>query len=117
MKKLITLLMLVFIGLSIKAQWQPTSGPLFSTGQISCFLVKGTNIFAGTNGGGVYLSTDQGISWTAVNNGISSTEVILSMSMCNDTIFAGTQGDGVFLSANNGTNWSCSEYRIVIFRR
>ena len=37
--------------------------------------VSGTNLFAGTYGGGVFLSTNNGTSWTAVNTGLTNTDV------------------------------------------
>ncbi len=36
----------------------------------------GTNIFAGTMGGGVFLSTDNGTNWTAVNTGLTDNRVL-----------------------------------------
>jgi hypothetical protein len=79
-------------------------------------ISDGTNLFAGT-GGGVYLSTNNGISWTAVNTGLPY-PYISALAMSPDgtggtNIFAGnytnatgTLQSGVFLSTNNGLNWS-----------
>lgn len=47
------------------AQWVQTNGPC--GGFVSCFAISGTNLFAGTNGG-VFLSTNNGTSWTAVSS-------------------------------------------------
>ena len=55
------------------AQWIQTNGPYGGT--IHCFAVSGTNLFAGTDGGGVFLSTNNGTSWTAVNTGLTNTYV------------------------------------------
>jgi hypothetical protein len=53
---------------------------------------------------GVFLSTDNGTSWNAVNNGLTDTSVnVLTASGTN--LFAGTNS-GVFLSNNNGTSWT-----------
>ena len=61
--------------------------------------LSGSNIYAGT-GGGVYLSTDNGISWS--NMGAGGTNCVAT----NGTnIFAGTYSQGVFLSSNNGASW------------
>jgi len=46
--------------------------------QCSCRLTQragGTNLFAGTDGGGVFLSDNDGASWTEVNNGLTNTVV------------------------------------------
>lgn len=69
--------------------------------------VSGTNLFAGLSGGfysGVYLSTNNGASWTAVNSGLTNTYVA-ALAICGNNIFTGTRS-GVFHSTNNGTSWS-----------
>jgi len=70
----------------------------------------GTNLFAGTSGGGVFLSTNNGKYWTAVNNGLTNS-YIQTLAFSQNTsgginIFTGTSGGGVFLSTNNGTSWT-----------
>jgi len=37
--------------------------------------MSGTNLFAGTDGGGVFLSINNGTSWTVVNSGLTNTRV------------------------------------------
>jgi len=68
------------------------------------FALSGTNLFAGTRGG-VFLSTNNGTSWTAVNTGLTSTWV-WSLAVSGTNLFAGTWGGGVFRSTDNGTNWT-----------
>ncbi len=77
----------------------------------NCFAVSGTNLFAGNNGlasgtipYGVYLSTDNGTSWTAVDSGLTNLYVY-ALAVSGTNLIAGT-GGGVFLSTNNGTNWT-----------
>jgi hypothetical protein len=67
--------------------------------------VSGSNLFAGTDGGGAYLSTDSGASWTAVNSGLPN-PYMLSLAVSDSNIFAGTEGTGIFLSTNDGTTWT-----------
>ena len=55
------------------AQWEQTAGP--PGGKIMCMTKSGSNIFAGTWAAGVFRSTDDGVSWTEVNNGITSMDV------------------------------------------
>jgi photosystem II stability/assembly factor-like uncharacterized protein len=55
-------------------------------------------LYAGTNGGGVFMSTDAGESWSGFNNGLTNT-AIHSMAIhptTPDSLFAGTAGAGVF---------------------
>lgn len=47
------------------AQWVQTNGP--GGGCIACLAVSGSKIFAGADGG-LYLSSNNGVSWTAVNS-------------------------------------------------
>jgi hypothetical protein len=62
--------------------------------------VWGTNLFAGTYRGGVFLSTNNGTSWTAVNTGLTNYHV-QSLAVSPDetggtNLFAGTYGGGVW---------------------
>jgi len=86
----------------LDAQWQQTNGLYSET--IQCFAVNGQNIFAGTFANGVYLSIDNGASWTAVNSGLTNTN-ILALVVNGANIFAGS-AQGVFRSTNNGTSWT-----------
>ena len=60
-----------------------------------------------TSGGGVFLSIDNGASWSAVNNGLPANVTINAIAVFGGSrVFAGTTANGVFLSADNGTSWS-----------
>lgn len=79
---------------------------------VTSLAVSGTDLFAGTqgglwgtNGGGVYCSTDHGANWFEVNNGLTDTS-ISALAVMGTNLFAGTNTAGVFLSTNNGTSWS-----------
>ena len=72
------------------AQWVQTNGPY--GGSVTDLGLSGNNIFAGT-GGGVFLSTDNGSNWNAVNNGLLQLTVY-SLTISGDNIFAGTDGAG-----------------------
>ena len=71
-------------------------------GKINSFAISGDNIFAATNGG-VFLSSNNGKNWTAVNNGLTSLEVF-GLAFIGTKLFAGTSG-GVFVSTDNGNSW------------
>ena len=88
---------------SLHAQWVRTSGPC--GGYVDAFGVSGTNLFAGTGGDGVYLSTNNGTSWTQVNSGLPLTPTVTSFAVNGTEIFAGIDGNGVYLSTNNGSSW------------
>jgi len=50
-----------------------TNGP--NGGSVLSIVKSGANIFAGTSTGGVFLSTDNGTSWIAINSGLPSLDV------------------------------------------
>lgn len=83
------------------SQWVQTNGPY--VGRITCLAVSGTDLFAGTGGGGVFRSADNGTSWTASNNGLTNRDVG-SLTASGTNLFAGTWGS-IFLSTDNGTTW------------
>jgi hypothetical protein len=88
--------------MKVEAQWVQTAGSY--GGVVSCMATSGVDLFAGTDGGGVFLSTDNGTNWTAVNTGLTDLGV-LKLASSGTNLFAGTWG-GVYLSTDNGTNWS-----------
>jgi photosystem II stability/assembly factor-like uncharacterized protein len=53
----------------------------------------------------VYLSTDTGASWTAVNTGLPPYKYINTLALDGANLYAGTPG-GIFVSTNSGTSWS-----------
>ncbi len=108
MKKQILLLVILACYLNFSnAQWQQANGPY--GGIVNCFAISGGNIFAGTSSG-VYLSANNGISWSAVDSGMPYIDVV-SLAVSGSNIFAGVGnpvtyiGGGVYLSTNNGNSW------------
>jgi hypothetical protein len=61
-------------------------------------------LFAGTTGGGVYRSTNNGGTWTQA--GLTTTDVNSFAFNSSGYIFAGTSNAGVYLSTNNGDIWT-----------
>ena len=71
------------------------------------------NIYAGTDTAGIFRTTDNGVSWSDVNDGLTKNPLdttkyisITSFIPKNAILFAGSSGNGVFLSTNNGSNWA-----------
>jgi len=83
-----------------EAQWIQTNG--IYGGIVYSLAISGNNFFAGTDGNGIYLSTDNGSNWTqfALNN-----RTVYSLVVNGNYIFAGTDQYGVYLSTNNGSSW------------
>jgi hypothetical protein len=97
------------------AQWVNINVP---RGSPVCLAVSGTNLFVGTiwGGGGVFLSTNNGTTWTAVNNGLPRTPYdttqyagVDCLALSGQNLFAETDDpQGVFLSTNSGTTWTAA---------
>jgi hypothetical protein len=101
----------------LQAQWKPANGPL---GYVSCIAqipnsTGGTNLFVGDTSG-VYLSTDNGATWT--NRGFNNYYVPFLV-VINNNIFAATvrlnpnptngalpDSGRIFLSTDNGASWN-----------
>ncbi len=99
---------------SLEAQW--TQANLPSAGDVRCFatILTGSGsmkLFAGTDSGGVYLSTDNGTNWAQANSGLTDIHVYALSTFPNASsgtnLFAGTSG-GAFLSTDDGSSWNQS---------
>lgn len=86
---------------SLTAQWEQTKG--MQGGQIECFASSGSFVYAGTNGGGLYRSSDNGNNWIVINKGFEFNYPI-SLTASGSNVFAGTV-QGAFYSSDNGNNW------------
>jgi hypothetical protein len=71
--------------------------------KVFALLANGTDLFAGTWGGGVFRSNNNGNSWSF--SGIPNS-YIYCLIASGTNIFAGTMGGGIYLSTNNGGNWN-----------
>ena len=60
---------------------------------------------------GLYLSTNNGTSWTSITTGLPGFEYIRSADISGNTIYVGISAadmlnEGIFRSTDNGTNWT-----------
>ena len=85
-----------------RAQWVQTNGPY--GGFPGAFGVFGSNIFAGTESGKIFLSTNGGASWEP--KGVPCGSPVYSFAAIGSSVFAGTWNGGIYLSTDNGANWS-----------
>ncbi len=99
-----TLFFLVFVAhiYFSNAQWVQCG---LSDKNVTTLTAYGSNIYAGTNDGLVYISSDSGKIWTSISNGIPAAANISSILVYGNYLFVGTNGDGVYLSTNKGTSW------------
>lgn len=68
------------------------TGPYYG---ISSLAIFGANIFAGTNEG-VFLSTNNGTTWSNVNTGLPNLSPAIAFAVSSNDIFAGFSGRGVW---------------------
>ncbi len=73
--------------------------------EFTCLATNGSIVFAGSHeGGGVYRSIDNGVTWTGASSGLTN-DRINALFVSGTKLFAGTRGAGVFLSADSGKSW------------
>ena len=101
--RLILILSYLIIFTSIThPQWERTNGP--EGVSMRALVTIGDTIFAGTSTEGVYASTDDGLSWFALNNGIEN-ERVSDIIYSNGYLYAGVFGKGVYRSSDGGQTW------------
>ncbi len=83
-------------------QWVNVIGP--PVGAVNCFAVDSTKIYAGTADSGIYVSTNDGISWSMIGGSLDvpSTTALWANS---ENLIAGTFTDGLYRSNNLGESW------------
>jgi len=86
------------------AQWQQTTAPQDPSG-VYALSYHANQLYAGISSHGVYISTDQGMSWTEKNDGLFNLS-IRDFAFIDDNIFVATVGGGVFRSSKSDTSWT-----------
>ena len=73
--------------------------------------MSGSDLFAGTGpGGGVFMSSDNAATWTAVNSGLlympGMVYSVNRLAATGGSLFAGTFSGGVYKTDNSGASWT-----------
>jgi hypothetical protein len=82
-----------------------TSAGLDSCQVLSLVVLSYSSLLAGTNYG-LYKSSDNGHSWSFVNQDLSKSSITCLYSLPGGYVFAGTSSKGIFISEDNGDNWN-----------
>lgn len=83
--------------------WQQTKGP--NGASAWALLVRANDeVFVGTDGGGVFRSSNHGETWTDTT--LKATHVLSLASNGQGDLFAGTVFEGVYRSRDNGQTWT-----------
>ena len=112
------------------AQWVQTNGPY--GGYVRCFAVSGTKLFAvldssslivtrAQHGGcAIFLSTDNGINWSAVDLRLPYGNGVFALAVSGTDLYAGTndggRGAGIYRSTDDGTSWTAVNSGLPISR-
>jgi photosystem II stability/assembly factor-like uncharacterized protein len=71
---------------------------------ITTISANAGTLYAGTNGGGIYTSSDDGASWSSFSSTGLDNDIITRVLFDGTTWYAGT-GGGVYKSTDSGANW------------
>lgn len=97
---------LLFAFTSLRAQWVRISGPVSGDNIIRLASI-GSNILAGTQSHGMYVSTNMGTSWTHVTTGLPDTEAVTFIAAIGNRAVAGSGHWGnFFFSSDSGWTWA-----------
>lgn len=100
MKKLILLIIAVWLPLLASAQWVPSLNK-----PVICFYKNVTVIYAGTTSGGIYRTTNEGVAWRKIDRDSVPFVVNAIVSSGNSELLAGTS-NGIFKAPiNNDSTW------------
>ncbi len=85
------------------SNWSATN---ISGKEVHALSSSNGTIYAGTWGYGVYVSTDNGDTWSTLNDGLGVFLSIQSIAVNdNGDVYAGTVGGGLFRLSSGGTSW------------
>jgi len=94
----------IFMSINGGSTW---SGAGLTGYYVTSLATMGTLIFAGTEGSGVYLSTDNGVNWTVIKADQQSPPHVYALVVQDSVLYAGAR-DGVYVYSHAGTKWKGS---------
>lgn len=105
MKRILIVILVIFgTETSLFAQWQSTG--LIDTFAIKTLVVYGDSLYAGTDGAGIFSTSDGGNTWTAKNSGLTNLRINAIAFDTTGTLYAGSKSLLLFTSADSGNNWA-----------
>jgi photosystem II stability/assembly factor-like uncharacterized protein len=86
--------------------WDPAAAGLPIASEIRSMISFGAYVFAGTEGDGIYRSSDHGDTWskTDVNNALLANALVLTFCVKDNNLFAGAI-NGIYKSTNGGATF------------
>jgi photosystem II stability/assembly factor-like uncharacterized protein len=101
-KNLLLTVLIIFASISLKAQWEKTSGPPGCQSERIVNLED--TLFVSVMYNGVYRSKDNGLSWEDVSNGLPNLS-IADLYTYNTDLYAAIESKGIYKSEDFGENW------------
>ena len=104
------LIFIVFTFNAMHSNGQWVQGAGTNGGDFRSLMKNGSDLYAGSQYGGVFLSNNNGDSWTPRFNGLPAGVSVVRLMAKDTLIFAGTgywskQGQGIFRSDDQGATW------------
>jgi len=85
------------------SQWTKTKGPTSGITQ-EIFKID-SYLFVNGNAGGIFRSSDNGLTWTAVNNGLPANPHCWTLKASGNLMYAAIGSEGVYRSNDYGESW------------
>ncbi|MCU0412331.1 MAG: hypothetical protein MUF82_07360, partial [Bacteroidetes bacterium] len=90
------------------AQWKPAGTP--PVGTVSSFVFVDATVYAGSFGGGMFQSSDEGTTWTEINTDLDNPYVtalsVATLRSGERMVYAATSGGGVFVRGHRSRKWA-----------
>ncbi len=108
---------LVFRSSDNGASWVPMNNGITNP-YINTMSAGGNSVYGGAGiTGGIYVSTNDGASWTGPGTGLPSFSGVNTIFVDGTDLWAGIQSNGVYRSTDNGATWTASSSGLPAFSR
>jgi hypothetical protein len=111
MKTLIIFLAILVTFSNVYSQWTEYSSGIPANVFVQSLHSSGANLYAGSSNG-VFLSTNNGESWSQI---LFNTGTIQSITSQGSYVYAGSSGLGVYITSNGGANWSTALGSVTVW--
>ncbi len=85
--------------------WEKTNTGLTNLKIKSLIAIDSITVLAGTDGGGLFKTTNKGASWAAISSVSLNNAVVTAMAKAGSRIFLSTLAGGIFKSDDHGDSW------------
>jgi hypothetical protein len=85
--------------------WEEMNSGLTNKNVKALVAIDTITLLAGTDGSGIFKTTNKGGSWTTANSGLPVNAVVTSLAKAGSRLFAAIDGARLYASDNNGTSW------------